>query len=70
MRIANTNPVQRGVEFTEEIREVSNISFTANAIGYLSSSPSKINLKEWIWHEEMINGIKYYIITDKVIKER
>jgi len=46
-----------------------NISFTGNAIGYLSSANEKgIDLKDWIWHEQVVNGEKYYVITDKVIK--
>ncbi|MEE6186083.1 hypothetical protein PIECOFPK_01180 [Mycovorax composti] len=42
------------------------IKFTADAIKYLSSVTTSINLKDWRWHEEEINGQKYYIITDKI----
>lgn len=42
------------------------VRFTANAINYLSVTVFPINLKDWVWHEETINGIACYIITDRV----
>lgn len=44
-----------------------NICFTANAIAFLSSSNMTINLSEWVWHEEVINGCIHHIITDRII---
>lgn len=46
-----------------------NISFTGNAIEHITITGIQkvINLKEWIWHEEIINGSKHYIITDKAL---
>ena len=41
------------------------IRFTGDAIEYLSAS-TPINLKDWKWHEEEINGQRHYIITDRL----
>lgn len=43
-----------------------NICFTGNTISYLSSSDITINLEEWVWHEEVINGEKHCIVTDRI----
>lgn len=45
---------------------LTNISFTGNAIQYLSVADQSINLNEWEWHEEIINGQKHCIVTDKL----
>lgn len=68
MRIAqmNPNPIPRSAELPEEDVVRMNISFTANAINYLSSTYTAINLKEWIWHEEVIDGEMYCVITDRM----
>lgn len=42
------------------------IRFTGDAIKYLSSAKMSINLNEWRWHEEEINGQKHCIITDRL----
>lgn len=45
------------------------LSFTANAIQHLSANDkAAINLKDWEWHEEFIDGQRCYIVTDKRIK--
>ncbi|GAB3421604.1 hypothetical protein [Niabella aquatica] len=41
------------------------IRFTGDAIQYLSSDMS-INLNDWKWHEEYINGQRHCVITDKM----
>ena len=41
------------------------IRFTGDAIEHLSTS-TLINLKDWKWHEEDINGQRHYIITDRL----
>ncbi|MCH5599409.1 hypothetical protein [Niabella ginsengisoli] len=44
------------------------IRFTGDAIQYLSGSVL-INLNDWQWHEEVINGQKHCIITDRLSSE-
>ncbi|HTG56496.1 MAG TPA: hypothetical protein VL943_09525 [Niabella sp.] len=44
------------------------IRFTGDAIQYLSASMS-INLSDWKWHEEEINGQKHCVITDRLLSE-
>jgi hypothetical protein len=41
------------------------IRFTGDAIQYLSSGMS-IDLNDWKWHEESINGQQHCVITDKL----
>lgn len=41
------------------------IRFTGDAIKYLSSDMS-IDLNDWKWHEEYINGQRHCVITDKL----
>jgi len=68
MRITNNDPRSRGSQTNDGLIVTTNISFTGNAISYLSSTnDKKIDLKEWIWHEQVVNGERYYIITDKAI---
>ncbi len=68
MRITSTNPRARGHHTQDGLVVKMNISFTGNAISYLSSATDKgIDLKDWIWHEQVINGERYYIITDKIV---
>ncbi len=45
------------------------VRFTSDAIGYVSDTPQPINLEEWEWHEEIINGQVFCIITNKRIAE-
>ncbi|MGE9315144.1 hypothetical protein ACLOAU_26065 [Niabella sp. CJ426] len=45
------------------------IRFTGDAIQYLSASMS-INLNDWKWHEEEINGQKHCVITDRLLSEK
>ena len=51
----------------EDVFTAVNISFTGDAIQYLSTSDKVINLDEWEWHEEIINGEKYCIVTDHFV---
>ena len=44
------------------------IRFTGDAIQYLSG-PTSINLNDWQWHEEEINGQRHCIITDRLFPE-
>ncbi len=48
-------------EDTIELR----ICFTADSIFYLKALQLPINLNDWIWHEEQVNGNTNLIITDK-----
>lgn len=69
MRITNNDPRARGSQTQDGVIVSMNISFTGNAIRYLSSSNDKgIDLRDWEWHEQVVNGEKYYVITDKVSK--
>lgn len=68
MRITNNDPRTRGSQTSDGLIVTMNISFTGNAISYLSAANEKgIDLKEWIWHEQIVNGELFYVITDKVI---
>lgn len=70
MRITNNDPRSRGSQTNDGLIVSMNISFTGNAISYLSSNDDKgIDLKDWIWHEQVVNGERYYIITDKVLSQ-
>lgn len=70
MRITNNDPRSRGSQTNDGLIVSMNISFTGNAISYLSSTNEKgIDLKEWIWHEQVVNGEKYYVITDRIRSE-
>lgn len=67
MRIASNDPRTRGNQTPDGIVVNMNISFTGNAVRHLSAnSGNGINLKEWIWHEQVVNGERIYIITDKL----
>ncbi len=66
MRITSNDPRLRGNETVDGIIVTMNVSFTGDAINYLSpSARNGINLNEWIWHEQVVNGERYYIVTDK-----
>ena len=39
--------------------------FTGKSIDYLSSLSFPINLDEWVWHEDEVDGMQSIIITDK-----
>ncbi|MFT3903475.1 MAG: hypothetical protein QM727_09890 [Niabella sp.] len=45
------------------------VSFTGDAINHLSHSKESFNLSEWVWHVEVINGVKYCIVTDKLLRK-
>lgn len=45
------------------------VRFTSDAIGYVSDTAQPINLEEWEWHEEIINGQVFCIITNKRFAE-
>lgn len=42
------------------------LSFTGDAINHLSTLQREIDLNEWEWHEEVINGELRCIITDRL----
>ncbi|AHF18033.1 hypothetical protein [Niabella soli] len=42
-----------------------NISFTGDAISHLAENGNSFNIKEWVWHIEIIEGRECYIVTDK-----
>ena len=44
---------------------LSNIRFTADAIVHLAERTTRLNISEWIWHIEIIDGREWYIVTDK-----
>lgn len=67
MRDALNRPRFLNEDRTDEILVSRNISFTGNAIDHLSSSQTSINLNDWEWHEEIINGEAHCIITDKLL---
>lgn len=71
MRITTTDPRQRGSQTNDGMIVTMNVSFTGNAINYLSISANEkgINLQDWIWHEQVINGERYYVITDRAISK-
>jgi len=48
-----------------ELQCAAPIRFTGDAIKYLSSNMS-INLNDWKWHEEYIDGQRHCVITDKL----
>lgn len=64
MRI-NPEPFLKTTEHSSEITIT--VSFTSNAINYLPATVMPIDLKEWIWHEEIVDGKMYCIITDKIL---
>ncbi|HEX7757673.1 MAG TPA: hypothetical protein VF421_20150 [Niabella sp.] len=53
--------------FKEAFAQDLPISFTGNAIGHLSFLNTSFDIKEWIWHVEIIDGKKFCIVTDKII---
>ena len=67
MRITSNDPKTRGNLTQDGMVVTMNISFTANAIRHLSpGNQNGINLTEWIWHEQVINGERFYVVTDKL----
>lgn len=44
---------------------LNNIRFTADAIVHLAERTTRLNISEWIWHIEIIDGREWYIVTDK-----
>ncbi|MCH5718760.1 hypothetical protein [Niabella hibiscisoli] len=44
---------------------VQKICFTANSIHYLATIHLPVNLDDWEWHEEVIDGANTFVITDK-----
>lgn len=44
---------------------VQKVCFTANSIHYLATTHLPVNLDEWEWHEELIDGARTFVITDK-----
>lgn len=45
------------------------VCFTSNSIHYLATTHLPVNLDEWEWHEEMIDGTYTCVITDKKLPE-
>lgn len=52
--------------FDKDSRHFLPVTFTGDAIQYLSSLTASFNIKEWVWHTEEINGRKYCIVTDRL----
>ncbi len=48
---------------------VQKVCFTANSIHYLATTHLPVNLDEWEWHEELIDGARTFVITDKKFPE-
>jgi hypothetical protein len=44
---------------------VQKVCFTANSIHYLATAHLPVNLDEWEWHEDIIDGARTFVITDK-----
>ena len=43
------------------------VSFTADAINQLSFTEQTLfDIKDWVWHTEIINGVQYCIITERL----
>ncbi|WP_114790162.1 hypothetical protein U0035_12740 [Niabella yanshanensis] len=42
------------------------VLFTGSSIAYLTNINTSINLSEWQWHEEVIDGRRTRIVTDKL----
>lgn len=42
------------------------VLFTGSSIAYLTNVNTSINLAEWQWHEEVIDGRRTRIVTDKL----
>lgn len=42
------------------------VLFTGSSIAYLTNISTSINLAEWQWHEEVIDGRRTRIVTDKL----
>ncbi len=49
---------------------VQKVCFTANSIHYLATTHLPVNLDEWEWHEEVIDGARTFVITDKKFTEK
>lgn len=45
------------------------VKFTADAIRHLSGLNGLFDIKEWVWHIEIINGEKHCIVTDKLQRQ-
>ncbi|MFT4094988.1 MAG: hypothetical protein QM640_15260 [Niabella sp.] len=66
MQTANSPKKKVTLQQVPDVELLVHISFTGNAIAYLSPAPETIDLNEWEWHEEIINGEKYCIVTDRL----
>ena len=60
MRIFNTDS-----NLNNEDGRAIPVLFTGSAISFLPTVSASINFSEWQWHEEMVNGRRTRIITDK-----
>ncbi|MBO9595979.1 MAG: hypothetical protein J7599_23960 [Niabella sp.] len=53
--------------FSPDFRHKFPVSFTADAINQLTTSePAPFDIREWIWHVEVINGVQYCVVTDRL----
>ncbi|WP_300601256.1 hypothetical protein [Niabella sp.] len=53
--------------FSPDFRHKFPVSFTADAINQLTSAePARFDIKEWVWHIEVVNGVQYCIVTDRL----
>ncbi|MCF3108317.1 hypothetical protein LL912_05965 [Niabella sp. CC-SYL272] len=59
-------PKEDGI-FSPDFRHKFPVSFTGDAINQLSASePALFDIREWIWHIEVINGVEYCVVTDRL----
>ncbi|WP_008583610.1 hypothetical protein [Niabella soli] len=42
------------------------VKFTADAISYLSGVSDLFDIRDWVWHIEIVNGEQYCVVTDKL----
>lgn len=65
MRVILDDNIMRPEKDAPQSAFVSNIRFTADAIVHLAGKTTRLNISEWIWHIEIIDGREWYIVTDK-----
>ncbi len=44
------------------------VTFTGNAIQHLASIKAPVDMNEWVWHTEIVDGKKYCVVTDRIHK--
>lgn len=59
-------PKDEGI-FSPDSRHQFPVSFTGDAINQLTAfGPALFDIREWIWHVEVINGVQYCVVTDRL----